>query len=68
MSTGPDFHPDRVVFMPLRPRAHVWVRDGVATLTIITDAPDDFSIDWPEDAGPLIVLDSSFDVTITAVP
>lgn len=62
-----EMRPDRMVVMPSRSHAHVWVKDGRATLTIISDAPHDIALDWPEDAGPLILFDSSFDVTVTAV-
>jgi hypothetical protein len=64
MST-PDL--SRAVLMPRRPQAHVWVREGRPTLTIITDADEGVGFNWPDDAGPLIVFDASYDVTLTAV-
>lgn len=66
MST-PDFSPDGLVLVPRQPRAHIWVRDGRPTLTIISDADDTFGIDWPEQNGPLMIFDASFDVTVTVV-
>lgn len=68
MSAESGFRGDRMVLMPPRKQARVWVRDGVPTLTIITDVGDDFSASWPEGSGPLLVFDSSFDVSITVVP
>lgn len=52
---------------PLRPKAHVWVRDRRPTLTIITDAEEGISLNWPEDSGALLVFDAGYDVTVTVV-
>lgn len=61
-----ELRPDHMTLVPPRSQAHVWVKDGKPTLTIITDAPEG-GINWPEDSGALLVFDSSFDVTVTVV-
>jgi hypothetical protein len=62
-----EFIPSGAFTVP-RSRAHVWVRNGQPTLTIIADAPDDLSLDWPESNGALMIFDSSFELTVTVVP
>ena len=62
-----EFAPGRLTVAQSKHQAHVWVRDGKPTLTIISDAPSDFSCSWPEGNGPLLVFDSSFEVTVTVV-
>lgn len=57
---------DRMALVPSRPQAHIWVRDGRPTLTIITNAPAG-GMHWPDDSGPLLLFDDSFDVTVTVV-